>query len=120
MWKSSFPFVPSSTVGGSCEVRDVGPLIFPPDPITNLQLISTRKSFSTDRKSVRVVANFNWTAPEFIGTEGSIIGYQVWFDPTPANNSIPRVITHSARARRGEVESFFGIGDTDLSLFLQV
>ena len=117
MWKSSFPTLPS-TVGGSCQVLDVGPL--PPDPVTNLQLLSTRKRFSIDRKSVRVAANISWTAPEFIGTEGSIIGYQVWFNAVPASSNVTRFVTHGALARSAEVEMVFDVGDTDFSLFLQV
>lgn len=116
MWKSSFPSLPS-TVGGSCQLRDVGPL--PPDPVTNLQLLSVRKRFSTDRKTVRVTTNFNWTAPEFTGI-GGIVGYQVWFDQMPASSSVTRFITHSAQARSTEVEMTFDIGETDFSLFLQV
>ena len=116
MWKSSFPSLPS-TVGGSCQLRNVGPL--PPDPITNLQLLSVRKRFSTDRKTVRVTANFTWTAPEFIGT-GSIVGYQVWFNQVPASNNVTRFITHGAQARSAEIEMIFDIGETDFSLHLQV
>ena len=117
MWKSSFPALPS-TVGGSCQVLDVGPL--PPDPVTNLQLLSTRKRFSVDRKSVRVTANISWTAPEFIGTEGSISGYQVWFNVMPASSNVTLFVTHGAQARSAEVEMVFDIGDTDFPLFLQV
>ena len=105
-------------MGGSCQLRNVGPL--PPDPVTNLQLSSAHKRFSTDRKSVRVTANFNWTAPEFIGTEGSIVGYQVWFNQMPASSIVTQFITHGVRARSAEVEMTFDIGDTDFSLFLQV
>ena len=117
MWKSSFPTLPS-TVGGSCQVLDVGPL--PPDPVTNLQLLSTRKRFSIDRKSVRVAANISWTAPEFIGTEGSITGYQVWFNAVPASSNVTRFVTHGALATSAEVEMVFDVGDTDFSPFLQV
>ena len=117
MWKSSFPSLPS-TVGGSCQLRDVSPL--PPDPVTNLQLVSARKRFSIDRKSVRVTASFSWTAPEFTGTEGSIVGYQVWFDGVPASGNVTRFITHGAQARSAEVEMTFDIGGTDFLLFLQV
>ena len=105
-------------MGGSCQLHDVGPL--PPDPVTNLQLYSARKRFSTDRKSVRVTANFNWTVPEFIGTEGSIVGYQVWFNRMPASSNVTRFITHGTQARSAEVEMTFDIGDADFSLFLQV
>ena len=117
MWKSSFPTLPS-TVGGSCQILDVGPL--PPDPVTNLQLLSTRKRFSIDRKSVRVAANISWIAPEFIGTEGSITGYQVWFSAVPASSNVTRFVTHGALARSAEVEMVFNVGDADFSLFLQV
>ena len=69
---------------------------------------------------MRVTAKFNWTAPEFIGTEGSIVGYQVWFNQMPASSNITRFITHGAQARSAEVEMTFDIGDTDFSLFVQV
>ena len=105
-------------MGGSCQLRDVSPL--PPDPVTNLQLVSTRKRFSIDRKSVRVTASLSWTTPEFTGTEGSIVGYQVWFDEVPASDNVTRFITHGAQARSAEVEMMFDIGGTDFLLFLQV
>ena len=117
VWKSSFPSLPS-TVGGSCQLHNVGP--FPPDPVTNLQLLSSRKSFSADRKSVVVMASFNWTAPEFTSGTEDIVGYQVWFDRMPAPSNVTRFVTHGAQVRSAEVEMVFNIGDTDFSLFLQV
>jgi hypothetical protein len=67
-----------------------------------------------------VTAVFNWTAPGFIGTEGSIAGYQVWFSALPASSNVTRFVTHGAQARTAEVEMVFDVGDTDFSLFLQV
>jgi hypothetical protein len=92
----------------------------PPDPVTNLQLSSVHKRFSIERKSVRVTAVFNWTAPGFIGTEGSIAGYQVWFSAVPASSNVTRFVTHGTQARTAEVEMVFDVVDTDFSLFLQV
>ena len=117
VWKPlSLPSLPS-TVGGSCQLSNVGPLT--PDPVTSIQLLSTRKRFSSDRKSVVVTAEFSWTAAGFNGTNG-IVGYQVWFDRIPAPNNATRFISHGAQTTSAKAEMLFDIGDTDFSLFLQV
>ena len=110
--RSSFP----SPVGRSCEVRNVGP--FPPDPVTDLQLVSISQQFSLDSKFVTVTIQFNWTSPEFAG-EG-IVGYQVWLDRLPATDDVTRNITHGALDRSAEIEMQFAVEDDSFYLVLQV
>ena len=115
MWSPFLSPLPTG-VGSSCQLRNVGPL--PPDPVTNLQLLSARKQFTPDRRSVVVTVQFNWTAPEFTG-EG-IVGYQVWLDRMPAPDDVTRLVTHGAQARAAEIERIFDIEGADFPVILQV
>ena len=115
MWSPNSSSLPTG-VGSSCQLRNVG--LFPPDPVTNLQLLLARKQVTPDRRSVVVTVQFNWTAPEFTG-EG-IVGYQVWLDRMPAPDNVTRFITHGAQARAAEIEMIFDNEYADFSVILQV